>query len=132
MTPQLDGLLETALYVDDVSRSVAFYTRVFGFEVIDGDERLTALAVGPGQLVLLCAKNASAKLPRTAHHGDGRLHVAFAVPSAALASWEARLMDLGIGIVERRQWPRGGESIYFRDPDEHLLELATPGVWSNY
>lgn len=27
---------------------------------------------------------------------------------------------------------RGGCSVYFRDPDGHLLELATPGVWINY
>jgi catechol 2,3-dioxygenase-like lactoylglutathione lyase family enzyme len=30
------------------------------------------------------------------------------------------------------RWPRGGESIYFRDPDGHLVELATPGLWDNY
>jgi catechol 2,3-dioxygenase-like lactoylglutathione lyase family enzyme len=28
--------------------------------------------------------------------------------------------------------PRGGHSIYFRDPDGHLLELATPGLWAGY
>ena len=28
--------------------------------------------------------------------------------------------------------PRSGESIYFRDPDGHLLELATPGLWPGY
>jgi len=27
---------------------------------------------------------------------------------------------------------RGGHSIYFRDPDGHLLELATPGLWAIY
>ena len=30
------------------------------------------------------------------------------------------------------KWPRGGESLYFRDPDGHLVELATPGLWANY
>jgi hypothetical protein len=29
-------------------------------------------------------------------------------------------------------WPRGGTSLYFRDPNDHLLELITPGVWSIY
>src|SRR6266702_2021059 len=28
--------------------------------------------------------------------------------------------------------PRGGSSIYFRDPDNHSVELATPGLWSIY
>ncbi len=35
-------------------------------------------------------------------------------------------------VVEKKQWDRGGTSLYFHDPDGHLLELATPGVWSVY
>jgi len=30
------------------------------------------------------------------------------------------------------KWSRGGESLYFRDPDDHLVELATPGIWATY
>lgn len=63
------------------------------------------------------------------HDGAGRLHVAFAIAAADLPDWEARLEHNGIAIEGRTHWPRGGESIYFRDPDGHLLELATPGVW---
>jgi hypothetical protein len=29
-------------------------------------------------------------------------------------------------------WPLGGHSLYFRDPDNHVVELATPGIWSIY
>jgi hypothetical protein len=35
-------------------------------------------------------------------------------------------------MESRVKWEAGGESIYFRDPDEHLVELATPGIWPNY
>jgi catechol 2,3-dioxygenase-like lactoylglutathione lyase family enzyme len=38
----------------------------------------------------------------------------------------------GVTIEARNNWERGGRSIYFRDPDGHLLELATPGLWSVY
>ena len=42
---------------------------------------------------------------------------------------EARLAEAGIAVEAHTTWPRGGESIYFRDPDNHLVELATPGLW---
>ena len=47
------------------------------------------------------------------------------------ASWRIGRSGLpteGIAIEGRTKWPRGGESIYFRDPDGHLVELATPGL----
>jgi catechol 2,3-dioxygenase-like lactoylglutathione lyase family enzyme len=36
-----------------------------------------------------------------------------------------------VAIEGRVDWPRGAKSIYFRDPDGHLLELGTPGLWPN-
>jgi catechol 2,3-dioxygenase-like lactoylglutathione lyase family enzyme len=60
------------------------------------------------------------------------LHLAFAVPVAELDAWEAWLEQNGVAIEERRTWERGGRSLYFRDPDQHLIELATPGTWSIY
>jgi catechol 2,3-dioxygenase-like lactoylglutathione lyase family enzyme len=130
--PELTGVLETSLYVTDVARSVAFYTGLFGFEVVDADERLTALAVKPGQLLLLCARDATPGLPALAHGAAGRQHVAFSISEAELPSWRQRLAESRIPVVHERRWPRGGDSLYFRDPDGHLLELATPGVWSVY
>ena len=47
-------------------------------------------------------------------------------------AWEAALAAHGIPIESRVRWSRGGESIYFRDPDGHSVELATPGVWATY
>ena len=49
-----------------------------------------------------------------------------------LAAWEARLAAHGVAIEGRMEWPEGGKSLYFRDPDRHLLELATPGLWKTY
>jgi catechol 2,3-dioxygenase-like lactoylglutathione lyase family enzyme len=130
--PSLTGILETALYVSDVHRSREFYEALFGFQAVGEGERLTALAVKPGQVLLLCRKRASAGLGETAHDGDGQLHLAFAIAAGDLEAWERRLEDRHIAIVDRRTWERGGQSVYFRDPDGHLLELATPGVWANY
>jgi len=56
----------------------------------------------------------------------------FAIAAAELAAWEKRLGEHNVAIEGRTDWPRGGKSVYFRDPDNHLLELVTPGVWAIY
>ena len=84
--PQLDGVLETSLYVNDLERSVQFYRKIFGFEIIDAGERLYALGVPGRQILLLFKKGASANLALGAHDGDGELHLAFAVPKAELVA----------------------------------------------
>ncbi|MBI2956313.1 MAG: VOC family protein [Acidobacteria bacterium] len=130
--PKLGGVLETALYVDDLKRSVEFYQRIFGFEPIEKDERLWALSVEGRHVLLVCQRGASANLPHTAHDATGQQHLCFAVDAAELDAWEKWLTENGVEIVERRTWPRAGCSLYFRDPDGHVLELATPGTWTIY
>jgi catechol 2,3-dioxygenase-like lactoylglutathione lyase family enzyme len=132
MRPKTDGILESSLYVSDLPRSVRFYEETFGFCVIsDFGERGCAMHAGTRQVLLLFKKGAS-RATQTPHDGDGELHVAFAIPSAELAKWEAWLKTRGIAVEEKRTWELGGWSLYFRDPDRHLIELATPGVWSVY
>jgi catechol 2,3-dioxygenase-like lactoylglutathione lyase family enzyme len=58
--------------------------------------------------------------------------MAFAISVDSLPQWEQRLRERSIDIEGRTDWSRGGHSIYFRDPDGHLLELATPGLWAIY
>jgi catechol 2,3-dioxygenase-like lactoylglutathione lyase family enzyme len=60
------------------------------------------------------------------------VHIAFSIPANELANWQVQLKSADVEIEGRTKWPRGGESIYFRDPDGHLLELATPGLWPGY
>jgi catechol 2,3-dioxygenase-like lactoylglutathione lyase family enzyme len=130
--PPVNHILETALYVDDVQVSKAFYQRVFGFALDFEMDRLIALDVRPGQVLLLFTKNGSAGLPRTAHYGDGHLHLAFAIGADQVDAWRAHLTQLGIEIEDEVSWSRGGISLYFRDPDGHCLEVASPGLWQNY
>jgi catechol 2,3-dioxygenase-like lactoylglutathione lyase family enzyme len=132
MPPPLDGILETAIYVDDVDRAVLFYRDVLGLDVVDTSERLTALLAGPRQLLLVFKRGASIRLPLTPHDASGNQHVAFPIPTAALDAWEVWFRERGVPVVEKKRWERGGTSLYFHDPDGHLLELATPGVWSVY
>jgi catechol 2,3-dioxygenase-like lactoylglutathione lyase family enzyme len=136
--PKLDGILETAIHTDDMARSRAFYEGVLGLAPIYNDDRLTAYPVGGRDVLLVFRKGATAQtvtLPSgiiPGHGGSGQLHVAFAIAKEELDRWEAHLASHGIAIEGRNDWDRGGRSIYFRDPDGHLLELATPGLWSVY
>jgi catechol 2,3-dioxygenase-like lactoylglutathione lyase family enzyme len=132
MHPRTEGVLETSLYVEDVAESARFYERMFGFRVIsDFGGRGCAMEAGDRQVLLLFKKGASRDM-RSPHDGVGELHIAFAIAPAEMAHWDAWLAENGIAVEEKRTWPLGGQSLYFRDPDRHLLEVATPGVWSIY
>ncbi len=137
--PRLSGVLETSLYVADLDRSQAFYRRLFGFETFVHDGRMCALGV-PGEQVLLLFKHGSTDRPAPLsgggvippHHGTGALHVCFAIPFGELTAWESHLRRERVAIESRVSWPRGGTSLYFRDPDWHSIEIATPGLWQNF
>ena len=132
MAPNTQGILESSLYVEDVARAAEFYRKIFGFRVIsDFGGRGCAMAAASRQVLLLFKKGGS-RGHDTPHDGDGELHLAFAIAPEELAAWEGWLAENGIAIEEKRTWELGGCSLYFRDPDRHLLEVATPGVWSIY
>jgi len=115
-----------------VAASARFYAKIFGFRMIsDFGERGCAMQAGERQVLLLFKKGGSLGIP-SPHDGDGELHIAFAIPASELTRWEAWLGENRIDIEEKRTWDLGGQSIYFRDPDRHLLEIASPGVWSIY
>ena len=132
MRPKTVGILESSWYVSDVPRSVRFYEETFGFGISsDFGERGCAMHTAPHQVLLLFKKGASLAT-QSPRDGDGELHVAFAITSAEFANWESWLQTRGITVEERRTWELGGCSLYFRDPDRHSIELATPGTWSVY
>lgn len=135
---KVQGVLETSLYVSDLERSRTFYTRLFEFPVLLQDDRFCALDVCGRQVLLLFRKDASINPLTTAggtipsHGGDGQLHLALAIGRDEFDAWERRLLSQDMPVESRVGWRRGGKSLYFRDPDGHLLELATPGVWAIY
>jgi catechol 2,3-dioxygenase-like lactoylglutathione lyase family enzyme len=136
--PTLTGVLETSLYVDDLDRSSRFYEEVFALTQMFGDDRLRAYCVADRSVLLLFKRGASNRVTQLpfgtlgSHDGHGPLHFAFSIPADELAAWEEHLSLHKIEIENRIHWPRGGTSLYFRDPDNHLVELATPGIWMIY
>ena len=134
--PRLNGVIETALYVDDLGQAGAFYEGVLGFAALTSDSRFRAYDVGGRSVLLLFQRGATLEtvtLPSGVippHDGHGPLHIAFAADD--LIPWERRLDEHRVVIEGRMDWPRGGRSLYVRDPDGHLLEFATPGLWAIY
>lgn len=136
--PPITGVVETGLYVDDIPRARAFYENVLGLKPMIADARLAAYDAGPGSVLLLFLRGETLEPVRMAegtippHDGHGPLHYALGIPAEALAAWEAHLAAAQVAIEGRVDWKGGGVSLYFRDPDGHLVELATPGLWPNY
>ncbi|HKV93778.1 MAG TPA: VOC family protein [Candidatus Angelobacter sp.] len=131
--PHVNGILETSLYVASAARSAEFYRRVFGFEPLEPDlplndeTRLCPMRAGDRSVLLLFKSGATPDTDAT-----GAIHIAFAIARSDLRRWEDWLAQQGIAIEERKTWKYGGEALYFRDPDGHLLEVVTPGVWNTY
>jgi catechol 2,3-dioxygenase-like lactoylglutathione lyase family enzyme len=136
--PALSGVLETSLYVDDLDRASRFYEGVFALKTMFADDRLRAYGVAGKSVLLLFKRGASNRVTQLSygtlgpHDGHGPLHFAFSIAADELGAWEEHLSLYKIEIENRIRWPRGGTSLYFRDPDNHLVELATPGIWPIY
>ncbi|HEV3140094.1 MAG TPA: VOC family protein [Vicinamibacterales bacterium] len=138
MRTRIRRVLETALDCDDLAKSAAFYTSLFGTEPMLSSDRLVAIDAGEGTVLLLFQRGLSSEPVAVpgglvpAHDAGGPGHLAFAIDASQLPEWESRLALLRIAIESRVSWERGGVSVYFRDPDGRSIELATPGVWPNY
>jgi catechol 2,3-dioxygenase-like lactoylglutathione lyase family enzyme len=138
--PPINGVVETILYTDHLEQATAFYREVLGLVPMKGDgERFQALDSGANRVLLLFRRGGTLTPQPVAtggvippHDGSGPLHIAFAIAAADYDAWCARLRGRGISIESETKWERGGRSIYFRDPDQHLVELVTPGIWPNY
>jgi catechol 2,3-dioxygenase-like lactoylglutathione lyase family enzyme len=131
-------VLETAVYCDDLARTRAFYEELLEKDPMLEGERVVAFDAGEGTVLLLFQRGASEQPFQSpgglvpGHTSTGPAHIAFAIDKADVAEWVGRLEALHIPVESRVDWPRGGHSIYFRDPDGRSVELATPGTWASY
>ncbi len=126
---RIDRLDHLVLTVADIDRTCRFYQQVLGMEIITSGENRTALRFG-SQRINLHLKGRELT-PRAAHATPGSADLCL-LTSASMAEILAHLDKADIAIIEGPV-PRTGAcgpilSVYLRDPDENLLEIATPNL----
>jgi catechol 2,3-dioxygenase-like lactoylglutathione lyase family enzyme len=130
------AILESALYVTDLSAAEAFYGGVLGLTRIAGVEgRHVFFRCGAGVLLLFDAGATvvppppGAPLPVPPHGTVGQGHLCFSATAGEIARWKDFLEEKGVAVEADFEWPSGGRSIYFRDPSGNSLEFAEPLIW---
>ena len=135
-SPGLGGVLETALYVDNLEAAERFYGHALGLQkiyfvpgrqLVFRCESGVLLIFDPGQTQGQQMVINGGAIPL--HGSHGAVHMAFRVPREELEAWRERLRASGVAIESEISWPNGAHSIYFRDPAGNSLELATPDIW---
>ena len=134
--PAFDGVLEAALYAQDLDAAEAFYGGVLALArvarvegrhvffragatvVLIFDPAATASPPGPG-----------ARLPVPPHGAHGPGHLCLSAGGDAIDAWRARLEAAGHAVEADFRWPNGARSIYFRDPAGNSIEIAEPALW---
>lgn len=121
----IDGLDHLVLTVADVEASVAFYERALGMTPVTFAGGRRALAFGAQKINL--HPHGREFEPKATRPTPGSADLCF-LTSRPLAEVQAHLTTCGVEIVEgpvRRTGATGPIlSIYFRDPDGNLIEVA--------
>ncbi|TWF53061.1 VOC family protein [Neorhizobium alkalisoli] len=132
----IDGILETALYVDDLDAAEAFYDDLLGLtKILRAGDRHIFFRCGPG-ILLIFNPTETIKLPPAdalpvpPHGTSGAGHICFRMDGEAIDRMAEKLNKAGIAIESDFRWPNGARSIYFRDPAGNSLECAEPKLWN--
>ena len=129
--PPLEGVHEAALYARDLDEADRFWTRLGLVRIGRAEGRHVFFRAGRDLLLVFHPDTTGKPGGSVPPHGaTGSGHVALSVPDlAALEAWRRRLAVEGVEIEAEVEWPKGGRSLYFRDPAGNSLELITRGSW---
>lgn len=135
MTVAPPGMLETVVYADDLDAALAFYNGILELPLVTREPgRHVFFRCGNAMLLVFNPQatavppgNAALPVPPHGAHGPG--HACFRAGAGEIAMWRDRLVAAGVPIESDFEWPRGGRSIYVRDPAGNSIEFAEPRIW---
>jgi catechol 2,3-dioxygenase-like lactoylglutathione lyase family enzyme len=117
--------------LSNFSERTAIYGGALGLPLIGHEPgRHAFFQVGDAGMLLVfdpAATQLGKDLPPYGATGPG--HFALGIRADDLDVWRRHLIGSGVAIEKEVVWPRGGHSLYFRDPAGNSAEVVTPGVW---
>ncbi len=121
----IEGLDHLVLTVADIERSCEFYVQVLGMETVRFGEGRRALAFGAQKINLHQVGHEFE--PKAAHPTTGSADLCF-IARRPMEHILARLAERGVEVEEGPVQRSGAAgpilSVYFRDPDGNLIEVA--------
>ena len=134
-TPSVNGVLEAAVYIDDLDAARRFYGELLGLKEMTAAEGRHVFFQCEGSIVLCFIAEAtrqpspSGKLPVPTHGAEGPGHICFSANGETLDRWVEHLESGGVAIEADFRWPNGARSVYVRDPAGNSVEFAEPKLW---
>ncbi|PCJ86576.1 MAG: glyoxalase [Flavobacteriales bacterium] len=129
---QFTQIKETCLYVKDLEKTIGFYKDKIGLELFSYVKENHAF-FRAGTSVLLCFNPEVSKnkthIPR--HFAVGEMHIALEVEIDDYKECKQKILAAEIEIEHEEKWSRGHLSFYFRDPDNHCIEIVQKGMWDS-
>lgn len=123
---RIDRLDHLVLTVADIDATVAFYTRVLGMEAVTFGAGRTALAFGRSKINLHRAGHEFEPKALRPTPGSADLCLIAAGPlDQVIEDLAAHGIPVEEGPVERTGATGPILSVYFRDPDQNLIEVST-------
>ncbi|EME42675.1 hypothetical protein DOTSEDRAFT_73484 [Dothistroma septosporum NZE10] len=152
---KISHMLETCIYCKDLPNSISFYTNTLGLIPLFTNDRMACYPLGNTTLLLFALGetyddvNPNPSKPQNVvpKHGPSseivdslikdwrqlRQHFCLAVEDRKDAErWEDYLRERNVKVTGRNEWPKGGYSVYFDDPDGNVGEIASRGIWPHH
>ncbi len=133
--PEPKGILEAALYVDDLDAAERFYGEILALEKIQRvTDRHVFFRIGSSVLLLFNAEETekppgNPDLPVPPHGAHGPGHVCLILTRAEIDTMRKHLLDWNIPLDAEFDWPNGARSLYVRDPSGNSVEFAEGHLW---